>query len=347
MNSFDRRRFLKTTSIAGLTCVVGAPAILSAKEVNEPKQPKKQTRASWGTAAPMPINTQELYATVHKGRLYVAGGIAAKLNAPYFTDRFFSYSPADNEWRDETDLPESLHHAALVSTGDRLFLVGGFNGGYTHIWRMRERVYEYVDDKWVPRLNLPQPQAEGVLTHHQGDIHLVTGQSPKGEANKKRSDHIEVDRHLVWQPDSKKWESAAPIPLARNSATGGWLGDQLVITGGRNADGNYAETHIYDKREDRWRDAKPLPLPQAGTASAVVDDELIVFGGEIFVPMSGVFANVWRYSLNQDKWLEMPSMPNGRHGIGAGKIDNKIYVIGGATEPGGKGTTNLNEVLSL
>ncbi len=336
-----RRDFVKSTF------AIAAASTLEAAEQPIAKLSPHANDAHWSTLKPLPINTQELYPAVHKRKLYLAGGIASKLGAPYFTDRFFSYNPEENDWREKTSLPESLHHAALVECDNRLFLVGGFNGGYSHVWRMRERVYEYVNNRWEERTSLPAPQAEGVLTSHQGVIHLVSGQSPQDQANSKRSDHKEVSVHLLWQPGDSKWQSAAPIPLARNSATGGWVGDQLIISGGRNSAGNFSETHIYDHKEDKWREASPLPLPQAGTASATVDDGLIVFGGEIFVPESGVFKNVWHYSLSRDHWQAYPDMPTPRHGIGAGKIDNKIYVVGGATKPGGAGTSNLNEVLSL
>jgi len=326
----DRRNFI--ASAAALAVATRASA---------------SNKLAWSSAASLPINIQELYPAVHQGKLYVAGGIASKLGTPYFTNRFFSYDPFIDKWRDETHLPESLHHAAMVSTGERLFLAGGFNGGYSHVWRMRDRVYQYEAGEWLAMPSLPNPQAEGVLAHHQNDIHLVTGQSPLGEANSKRSDHREVATHLVWQPGESKWQSAAPIPLARNSATGGWVGDQLIVTGGRNSAGNFNATHIYDKKEDRWRDAQPLPLPQAGTASVAVEDGIIVFGGEIFVPNAGVFKNTWRYSFANDQWQAYPDMVTPRHGIGAGKIGDQIFVVGGATEPSGNGTSNLNEVLGL
>jgi len=332
-----RRNFVKSAIALTATPQLSIAQPSSTKSVN----------ATWTIAKPLPIPTQELYPAVHKGKLYVAGGIASRLAAPYFTDRFFSYDPAANNWNEETSLPESLHHAALVNCKDRLFLVGGFNGGYSHVWRMREHVYEYLSGEWKTHTPLPAPQAEGVLTCHQDEIHLVSGQSPKDRANQERSDHQEISAHLIWQPGDSQWQTAAPIPLARNSATGGWVGDQLIICGGRNSAGNFSDTHIYDKAEDKWRDAKPMPLPQAGTASVVVDDGLIVFGGEIFIPESGVFKNVWRYSLSKDNWTPYPDMPTPRHGIGAGKIDDKIYVVGGATRPSGKGTSSLNEVLSL
>jgi len=329
----NRREFVGYSALLS----VGVSGLANAEQLGSP----------WSSAAPLPINTQELYPTVHRGKLYVAGGIASRLGAIYFTNRFFSYDPNTDTWTDETDLPEDLHHAALVSTGERLFLVGGFNGSYTRVWQMRNAVYEYVDTQWIARTSLPAPQAEGVLAAIDGDIHLVTGQSPKGEANSKRSDHQEVTRHLIWQPGADTWEAAAPIPLACNSATGGWVGGELIVTGGRNANGNFDSTHIYNKQKDSWRKAAPLPLPQAGTASVIVNDGIIVFGGEIFVPEADVFKNVWRYSMTNDEWIALADLKTPRHGLGAGKIGNRIFVVGGATQPSGKGTSNANEVFEL
>ncbi len=328
-----RRQFLYTAALLGSGLI-----------------PRLSTAASlrWRSATPMPIRAQELYATVHQGRLLVAGGIARKLGVPYFTDACFSYDPAMDNWSELAALPEPLHHAALVSDGKDVRIVGGFSGGYTHVWRMRASVYRLSKDGWLPDGELPAPQAEGVLAcAASGDIHLVTGQSPRGAGNSKRSHHVEVTQHRVRAAGTAAWESLAPIPTARNSATGGWVDGQLVVAGGRTALGNLATTEIYDLKEDRWRSAAPMPLAQAGTASAVVDDGLIVFGGEVFHPQAKVFPNVWRYSLLKDVWSALPDMPTPRHGIGAGRIGWEVFVIGGATEPGASGTSDVNGVLVL
>ena len=302
---------------------------------------------AWETAAPLPINTQELYSCVHQGQLHVAGGIAARLGVPYFTRASFAFDAQADRWLELPDLPEARHHAALVSTGARLYLVGGFNGSYSAVWRMRDTVHELTEAGWERVGILPQAQAEGVLAcHSSGVIHLATGQSPKGAANGERGDHREVTDHWRWD-GAGDWQAAAPIPTPRNSATGGWLDDQLMVTGGRTAAGNLAVTEIYDLKEDRWRVAAPLPLPQAGTASVVVEDGLIVFGGEIFIPEARVFPNVWRYVMHEDRWYPLPDMPTPRHGIGSGLIGDRAYVIGGATAPGSSGTSNLNEVLQV
>lgn len=310
---------------------------------------KASPQSQWlAPAAALPINIQEIYPTVHQGRFYVAGGIASKLGVPYFSKACYSFDPVANQWREEAELPQAMHHATLVSNGERLFLFGGFHGGYTHIWRMQDKVYELIKGKWVEIDTLPMPLAEGVLTQApDGAIHWVTGQTPKASANNKRSDHHEIHQHYRWSPEDMQWQELAPIPTARNSATGAWVGEQLIITGGRTAKGNLANTEIFDLAGGKWREAMPLPLPQAGSACVAVDDGIIVFGGEIFIPQAKVFKEVWRYSLSQDSWTALPDMPTPRHGLGAGRFENDIYVIGGAIGPSGDGTSNLNEVFRL
>ncbi|GHD32049.1 Kelch repeat-containing protein [Halioglobus pacificus] len=301
--------------------------------------------ATWSTAAQLPIHLQELYPAVHKGRLHVAGGIASRMGVPYFTNRNFAFDPSADKWHEMPELPEDLHHPALVSTGEELLSIGGFNGAYSHVWRMRDSVYRLAEGGWETHSTLPTAQAEGVATFHNGRIHIVTGQQPRGSANTDRSDHVEGTLHWYWDGDA--WRDLAPIPTPRNSATGDWVGDQMIVTGGRTAEGNLSVTEIYDANSDSWHMAAPLPLPQAGTASVVADGKLIVFGGEIFQPEAGVFGEVWSYDIQADTWSALPDMPTPRHGIGAGIIDGRIYVIGGATEPSGRGTSDLNEVLSL
>ncbi|MEM1155122.1 MAG: kelch repeat-containing protein [Pseudomonadota bacterium] len=284
----QRRQFLLSAAVLSsglLPAQAERPEMEKRSESMQGNERTQRPGATWRTAAALPVKTQEIYPTVHNGKLIVAGGIARKLGVPYFSDESYRYDPVSDRWAELASLPEALHHAALTTHDGDIILAGGFNGGYTHIWRMRGAVYRLLEEGWVADGELPQPRAEGVLTtRSDGTVHLVTGQTPRGADNRQRSDHTEVVDHWIRAAGSQRWESLAPIPTARNSATGGWLDGQLVVSGGRTAAGNLDTTEIYDVKEDRWREAAPLPLPQAGTASAVVDDELIVFGGEIFQP---------------------------------------------------------------
>ncbi len=325
----------------GLKLLAGAPLALATSF-------SFASTKAWSRAADIPFATQEIYPAIHNGEIVIAGGIGNRAGIRYFPDRCVAYCPSTNTWREHSTLPEARHHGALVEADSRLFLLGGFNGRLTHIWRMRESVLEFVDDTWAPVTDMPAKQAEGVAaTSPQNRIHVVTGQSPKGPDNKKRSDHQEIHNHWSWDPDETKWQQHAPIPTARNSATGGWIGNELVVAGGRTSAGNLNAVEIYNLKSDSWRQGAPLPLPQAGTASVTVDDGLIVFGGEIFVPVADVFKEVWLYTLSTDSWSALPAMPIPRHGLGAVRFDSKVYVVGGARRPSGSGTSKAVEVLDL
>lgn len=304
--------------------------------------------AGWHAVAALPMRAQEIYGAVHNQQLVTAGGLAVTLGVPQFNARCYSYQPEQNQWSRLADLPENLHHAALTSSAGQLYQIGGFNGALSHLWRMRSAAYRLSSQGWVRAVDLPKPQAEGVLsTAEDQAIHLVTGQSPHSQANRSRSDHREVNDHWRWQPGTDKWERAAPIPTARNSASGGWVDGQLVVAGGRTAAGNLKHTEIYHPKEDKWRSAAPMPLAQAGTAAVVSGNKLIVIGGEIFTPEARVFGNVWAYDITTDEWQPLPHLATPRHGLAAGLIDNRIYTVGGAIRPSGSGTSDITEALLL
>ena len=117
---------------------------------------------------------------------------------------------------------------------------------------------------------------------------------------------------MKWRPIgcliASQWSNAAPLPTPRNSASGGWVEDQLVVVGGRSGGINFATNEIYDAKEDRWRQGRPMPLAQAGTACVVGKGSMLVFGGEVFTPEAKVFGNVWRYDINTDLWCAMPGL---------------------------------------
>jgi len=309
----------------------------------------QSNQPAWRRGSDLPLAVQEIYPAAHQGEIYVAGGIGSRLSVPFFTDRCIAYNPDSDAWRDIAKLPKAIHHAALVSTGKRLLLIGGFYGSYTNIWQMHGSIFELFANGWIEVGQLPKPQAEGVLSlAPDKQIHLVTGQHPKAPANNsKRSDHHAVTSHWFCDGDVSRWHAAAPIPTPRNSATGGWVNGQLVVAGGRTAQGNLTTTQIYDKATDRWTTARPMPLAQAGTASVVAGDNLIVFGGEIFTPSEAVFKEVWRYHLPSDTWHALPNLPTPRHGLGAVKLGNQAFVIAGATKPSGSGTSPVLEILDL
>lgn len=300
----------------------------------------------WRSAAPLPIATQEVYPAANKGTLYVAGGIAQGTLTPYIAKDVQAYDPAADKWSEGPKLPEERHHISLASHTDRLYAIGGYYGSLTGgVWQIRDTVWRLSEDgkAWESVATMPKAHAE-MITAVLGDkIHLIGGRRRKSEGGS-RSDYVDINDHVVFDPVAGSWETLRPDLTERNSAATALIDGKIYVAGGRNATGNVPNHSVYDPKTDQWAALAPMPKPQAGLGGAALGGRFYVFGGEIFQPEAAVFADVWEYDPAKDAWTAMASMPTPRHGHGAVTIGEEIFVVAGAIRPGGSGRSTANEV---
>ncbi|KAF7771207.1 hypothetical protein PCIT_a4265 [Pseudoalteromonas citrea] len=322
---------------------------------------KLVTLMNWHSAKPLPVALQEVYPAEFKGRIYVAGAFEkvkpaqATLAHLAASEKTYIYDDMTKEWLIGPNLPEPRHHLGLVSNNNMLYAIGGFDASKENAWMVKNSVYIYQEDsfKWRRGPDLPIPQGESVYGVVNDEVHVAGGRTlVDGQL-------VDTDKH--WVLRNKKWESAAPLPLASNSAASVTLDNEWYVMGGRiNALDykNLATMHRYDPIADRWVKLAPMPQASAGLAAAVINDQIYVFGGEEYTYVydennqkrmkTRTFDSVWRYDIKRDMWsTESLKMTSTRHGLGAVTIDNKIYLLGGAVEAGATGTSANVEILSL
>jgi N-acetylneuraminic acid mutarotase len=304
----------------------------------------------WSDAARLPIRVQEIYPALVHGRIYVMGGLSPDVEGRIIgiSDRVFSWRPGEDTWREHPALPVPTHHGNCVEYDGRLFCIGGFNRGERDIWRNSAAVHAFdtQTEIWSEGPALPAPpQAETVLGAIDGKLHLVGGRRTRDQQADRYEDQYDVAEHLVF--DGARWEAAAPLPTARNSAAGAVIDGRLHVVGGRTMAGGNLDVHeAYDPATDSWTTLAPLPRPErgpkgsGGLAAAAIGDALYAFGGEWLSEGGGVYAQVWRWSASSDTWQQATIMPMPRHGLGAVELDDTIYTIGGATGPGVDGTSD-------
>uniref|UniRef100_A0A486XV57 Gll3169 protein n=1 Tax=Rheinheimera sp. BAL341 TaxID=1708203 RepID=A0A486XV57_9GAMM len=306
----------------------------------------------WQTVAPMPVAVQEIYPALHKGKIYVAGGLSDTLPEAQqqMTAAVQVYNPASNSWAIAAALPEPRHHAYLLSAANKLFLFGGFvihNGGR---WSASADVLQLDESaqQWRKVAQLPKPLTETVAVVLNGKVHLASGRSPQAESNGQWRDQADVNWHWVFDPQTYTVTEAAPLPLAFNSSSGAVLNGSFYIVGGRQVGGaNLAQLHRFDSTSNRWQVLSSMPQAQGGLAAATLGQQLLVFGGEYFDNGGGVYSQVWQYQPATDTWLQAGSMPLPRHGLGAVTLNNTVYVAGGAAVVGLKATSALLEAVTL
>lgn len=354
----NRRHVLACLAGLGLTACAAPQTAISDVETAGETLP-----SGWRTSASLLLPVQEIYPTVFNGRIHLAGGFVAEngtITGP--TTAHQIYDPAKGTWSVGPPLPVPRHHPHLVAFDGHLLAVAGFETISSEaIWVMQAGGWAAPADivaweptpeadapmeAWTALPELPRPAGEAVTAVIDAHLHLAGGRRPTGEANANWQDHTDTGEHFVLHSIGGAWETAAPMPTARNSAAAAMIRDDWHIVGGRTvAGGNTGAHEVYDAREDRWRAAAPMPQVQGGLAAATVDDRLYAFGGEFFQPEpGGVYAEAWVYSPNEDSWAPIPDMPSPRHGLGAVTLNDEIYVIGGALGVGGQDTSAIVEI---
>ncbi|MEO0981340.1 MAG: galactose oxidase [Pseudomonadota bacterium] len=337
----DRRAVL-----AGL----GASGLAACADAAPPPAPKSEAGLTWADAPALPEPVQEIYPTLHRGQIHLAGGFVAaggQITGP--TAAHNAFTPGEAAWSPLAPLPRSRHHPQLISFKGGLFAIGGFESPSTEaVWVMQSSAWAYddYDDVWTDATALPQPSGECVTADLGGVLHLCGGRVPAGEANAAWTDHTDTDAHFVLISKDGAWETARPAPTKRNSAAAVVLDGAWHIVGGRSVAGGNTPVHeVYDPAEDRWRTAAPMPQGQGGLAAGLLNGEIVAFGGEFFDNGGGVYPETWIYDPAADAWRAGPDMRSPRHGLGGVTLGGRIYAIGGALRVGGSETSAVVETL--
>ncbi len=297
--------------------------------------------ANWQDGPTLPTPLQEIYPTLWKDKLVVAGGLAAgEARNLYVSDAVWLYD--GKQWQSLAALPEPRHHPLLTTVGEALYAVGGFTESAGGKWTNTADLMELTEQGWQQRASLPITLSETVAAEIDGKLHVAGGRTVTGAENGSWADSQDTDWHGSYDPATNLWRNLPPLPLARNSACSVVVNGQWHVIGGRTVNGgNCARHDVYQPKTNSWTQAASMPEAQGGLACASVNGNIYVFGGEFFDNGGGgVYDAVWRYNTATGQWDRVATMPLPRHGLGAVTLDNAIWVIGGAAEAGARQTSD-------
>jgi hypothetical protein len=301
----------------------GEPGATPGDSVATPSEP------GWQRGAAAPVALTEVAAAAHQGRIWVAGGLDASGAA---VDRVVTYDPTADAWSDGPSLPEPVHHAALVSDGDALFLLGGYAGaGFDRptdaVWRLG------AEGGWSPDAALPEPRAAGAAAWNgRGGVLYGGGVGPSG---------VSAD---VFIHDGEGWRRLAALSEAREHLAAASAGvGSVAFLGGRvgGLDGNLGTVDLVSADGVVGR-AEDLPTARGGIAafSAGVLGDCVV-GGE---GPDGTFPDV--ECVGASATTTLPGLSVARHGLGAAVLDGRAYALLGGPRPG-LFVSDVVEVLDL
>jgi N-acetylneuraminic acid mutarotase len=261
----------------------------------------------------MPSTVAKFGVAALGGKIYVLGG--------YDTRRaVMVYDIANDRWASGTPLPRGTDNVAALASAERLYAIGGEA-------RTAFQVYEPTTAQWSAGPSLPRISFASAAAVLDGRLHLVGGWNYSNTAS------ASVANHMVFDPSSQSWSSAAPISTARNAAGAAVVDGRLYVLGGRtpgiraNDQQSLSSMEVYTPASGQWAAAPAMPTARGSLAVVALGGRLYAMGGE---STSGQVSNaVERYDPQSQAWTALPAMPYRSHGLGAVVVGNAIYVMGG------------------
>lgn len=253
--------------------------------------------------------------TAHDGRIWLAGGLSPFGEA--LTDVAI-FDPATDEWSDGPALPAAVHHAALVSDGERLLLIGGYLGSAFN--RPTDIVFALADgdEGWQPGPSLPEPRAAGAAAWDGARVVYAGGVG----------DGIEDD---VFALAGDGWEPIGAMREAREHlAATSDLEGRTWLMGGRVGDltSNLGTVEIVEGADITL--LGDLPTPRGGVAAVHVSGiGACLTGGEA---PDRAYTTVECMAADGTV-TTLPELLEPHHGHGAALIDGVAYALLGGPEP--------------
>jgi len=274
------------------------------------------------------------------GNLYVLGGRRAP---PVEV-----YRPATDGWQNLGAAPTDLHHFQPVAIGSKIYIIGAMTCCFPDEPSVAEiHVFNTANDNWSIEGQMPANRLRGGggAVVYQNKIYVIGGntQGHSGGA---------VSWFDEYNPANGTWKTLPDAPTARDHFQAVIIGNELVVTGGRQTDfpnpfrNTVAQTNIYNFDTGQWRVGASIPTQRAGSPAVGVGGEVLVMGGEAS-GQTAAFDTVEAYDVGSNSWRTLRPMIEGRHSGASGIIGNRLHMIGGSAGIGGGPEIRSHESLLL
>jgi hypothetical protein len=252
-------------------------------------------------------------------------------------DEVMVFNPQTKKWRAGPKLPKPITHAPLVSTGDKLYLLGGLTteGNKSVPLATVYSLDTKTGGKWIEEAKLPAPRYGGAAAW-DGKRLIFAGGTDTFEANTPRPAAADI-----WELRSGKWESVGAglqpgrdrLAAASDGKGSIWFvgGAELRPPELRSAPAprkTYADVEVLSG--NKVSDSTPISTAVHSAAAVWTPDTgICVFGGNDGTVLPNQTARpVAKVQCLEGTNPRWPDMPEARQNAGAAVIDSTVYVVG-------------------
>lgn len=288
---------------------------------------------AWQAVAPIPNNHIEGATAVVDGRLYVFTGFFQEIAGVLTpTNTVDVYDLATDTWQTRpTPSPFVGSHAQAATSGQYIYVVGGFVGpdpgtATDTVWR-----YDTITDNWVALPPLPQAQASGGVVIHGHTLHYIGGLDASRVNDQANHWVIDLNNPVGWSPRKD-------MPSPRNHFQAVQVDQYIYTLGGQfGHDGGVTDVplvHAYNTETDLWEQRANTPVSarsHAEPGTFVLYDRVIMVGGRDVGAGLDTMDSVVEYNPQTDSWRQISTLPISLIGAVANVIGDYVVVTAGGT----------------
>ncbi len=274
---------------------------------------------TWTAVQPMPegrIRHRAEAGTDPSGinRVYVfSGGSESQSSATVY-----GYNPLTNTWASFASLPTPRHAAASASLNGRIYVIGGFNGGFSNGLATVE-AYQTNTNSWSAVAPLPVTTSSASAASFNGKLYVFGGYQPN-------SGNV-LSSTYEYNPTLNTWslKAAMPQPASGTGAARACNGRIYVIGNGVN--------YEYNPTDNTWAYKTPPPSTQGGRGLVIGSDQRIYLINERTYNTSSDPV-IHHYRFTNDTWYQSPNNIRGYTSVATAALGNRLYVTGGTVRFG-------------
>ena len=251
----NRRSYVAAAELGGKIYVAGGMVGDSGRHLDR-FQVFDPAGGSWTTLPRLPEPVRAGAGAALQGGVFILGGTTPAGGGR----QVFAYEPRSRRWLRHEPLPRVLYNHAAVSTGDRIYVLGGYD---THGAELRTVYWSGPGVRgWRVSAPLPRPVHAFGAVVFRGEIWVIGGR--RGERR--------LREVWIFDPQSNRWRAGPTLPKPMELLGATVAGDQIHAV--------WEHTYqTYDASEGRWHQG-PAPLVARHALSLfAIDGSLYAVGG--------------------------------------------------------------------
>ena len=290
---------------------------------------------TWNELAPMQEKRESPTAHLCNGHIMVTGGVEQETTEVIKDDKpdydILNHAKKSIEYiqipqlingahSDEfssfvSQLPIECHGHKTTIINNHLWMVGGINYDQTDDRNKQNNKAQYLDTIYtipiksphthIVKCQMPKPLAYHCLEIVNGNELLIIGGSTTGMSRDV------VDAVLLYNTVTNTLQEMHPLPFPMSHMATVKHGEDMIIIGGQNKDGQYLNTVFkYNCKKNECDQLPGMKYKRSECAAVISGNKVFVMGGENL--KGGHLRSVECFDIDRQVWHELPPMNQAR-----------------------------------